>query len=83
MQQKRDNIVERIYLEMFSDAESEREAAAREQLEAVMKEHGVDERIISESICAFSVECGCNGFAQGLGFALEMQLDVSRVGELC
>lgn len=42
-----------------------------------MKEHGVDEEIISESIYAFSLECGCNGFA------LEMHLDVSKVGEIC
>lgn len=83
MQKPKDNIVEKIYLEMFSDAESEREAAARERLKAIMKEHGVDEEIISESIYAFSVECGCNGFAQGLGFALEMHLDVSKVGEIC
>lgn len=83
MQKPKDNIVEKIYLEMFSDVESEREAAARERLKAIMKERGVDEEIISESIYAFSVECGCNGFAQGLGFALEMHLDVSKVGEIC
>lgn len=83
MQKPKDNIVEKIYLEMFSDVESEREAAARERLKAIMKEHGVDEEIISESIYAFSAECGCNGFAQGLGFALKMHLDVSKVGEIC
>lgn len=81
--EKNDNVVEEIYFKMFSDAESEKEAIARERLEGVMREHGIDEETIFETVAAFSIECGCYGFAQGLGLALEMQLDVSKVGELC
>lgn len=80
---KEDNIVEKIYFEMFSDLESEKEVAARKKLDAVMREHGIDEETIFEIVSKFSLECGCNGFAQGLGFALKMQLDVSKVGEIC
>lgn len=81
--EKNDNVVEKIYFKMFSDVESKKEAIARERLEAIMKEHGIDEETIFETVAAFSIECGCNGFAQGLGFAIEMQLDVSKVGEIC
>ncbi len=80
--EKNDNVVEKIYFEMFSDTESKKEVFARKRLEAVMEEHGIDEETIFETVSAFSLECGCNGFAQGLGFALEMHLDVSKAGEV-